>query len=248
MKTRLLLSTIVAITIVASIGSGLGPGQKITSAFATPPSSPAICTTVTVPVPGGSQVATYYISPTFNGQCVVDKSPDSMKNPCTVTNGIASAGHCEAIKKGYKIEENGPATIPTEEWFHFNGITLQPGQFLDMVDTTPFITTKGHVAMVLPCDAAGTPQVKLFEGIIDAGVATLETPDIEYLNQLSNPGSAVGTYDGTCVYHFDIGTTANNPDGVTDFAVVNTSSQPVTFGERNTSTFSIAEGYLDKSA
>ena len=245
MKTRLLLSTIVGITIVASLGFGTSPGQILTSAYGTPPS---LCTTVTVPVPGGSQVATYYISPTFNGQCVVNHGVYATSNPCTVTNGIATAGLCEAIGKGYQVTPNGTASIPTEEWFHFNGITLQPGQFLDMVDTTPFLTTKGHVAMVLPCDSAGTPQVRLFEGIIDAGVATLEQPNIEYLQQLSSPGSSVGIYDGTCVYHFDIGTTTNNPAGVTDFAIVNTSGKMVTFGERNTSTFSIAEGYLDTKA
>jgi len=245
MKTRLLLGAIVAITIVASLGFSSGPGQMMTSAFG---ASPPQCTTVTVPVPGGSQVATYFISPTYNGQCLVNKSSFATSNPCTVTNGIATAGYCEAVAYGYKITPNGTATLPTEEWFHFNGITLQPGQFLDMVDTTPFLTTKGHVAMVLPCDSAGTPQAKLYEGIIDAGMSTIEQPDIEYLQQLSSPGSAVGTYDGTCVYHFDIGTTTNNPMGVTDFALVNTSSQSVTFGERNTSTFSIAEGFLDTKA
>ena len=245
MKTRLLLSTIVGITIVASLGFVTGPGQILTSAYgATPP----LCTTVTVPVSGGSQVATYYISPTYNGQCVVSHASFATSNPCTVTNGIATAGYCELIAKGYQVTQNGTASLPTEEWFHFNGITLQPGQFLDMVDTTPFITTKGHAAMVLPCDSAGTPQVQLFQGIIDAGVATLEKPDIEYLQQLSSPGSAIGTYDGTCVYHFDIGTSTNNPIGVTDFAIINTSSASVTFGERNTSTFSIAEGFLDTKA
>ena len=96
------------------------------------------------------------------------------------------------------------------------------------------------MATVLSCYSSGQPLARLFEGIIDAGVNTLETADIEYLQQLSHPES------GICVYHFDIGTTANNPDGVTDFAIINTSKQTITFTSRDTSTFSLAEGYLNK--
>jgi hypothetical protein len=50
---------------------------------------------------------------------------------------------------------------------------------------------------------------------------------------------------GLCVYHFDIGTTDKNPDGVTDFVLINTSRHSVEFGDRNTITFSVAEGYLN---
>jgi hypothetical protein len=122
-------------------------------------------------------------------------------------------------------------TIPTEEWFSFKGITLQPGEFLDMVDTTPFMTTKGHVAMYVPCDSQGRPQIQFLQGIVDVGVNTLAPVDPEYLSQLSTPGQ-------NCLYHFDIGTKA----GVTDFAIINNSTHALTFGDRNTSTFSIAEG------
>lgn len=121
--------------------------------------------------------------------------------------------------------------IPEEQWFSFKGITLQPGQFLDMVDTTPFLTTRGHVAMYVPCDSSGTPKITFLQGIVDVGVNTLTPVDPEYLPQLSTPGQ-------NCLYHFDIGTA----DGVTDFAIINNGHDPVTFGDRNTSTFSIAEG------
>jgi hypothetical protein len=120
---------------------------------------------------------------------------------------------------------------PTELWFSFKGITLQPGEFLDMVDTTPFMTTKGHVAMYVPCDTQGRPQIQFLQGIVDVGVNTLAPVDPEYLSQLSTPGQ-------NCLYHFDIGT----PDGVTDFAIINNSTHAITFGDRNTSTFSIVEG------
>jgi hypothetical protein len=104
------------------------------------------------------------------------------------------------------------------------------------------------MATVIPCDSSGQPLVQVFEGIIDAGVNTLEPIAPEYLQQLSSPA------DGLCVYHFDTGTTTNNPDGVTDFAILNVSCQtlagcqPITFTDRNTSTFSVTTGYFDKSA
>jgi len=63
--------------------------------------------------------------------------------------------------------------IPDEQWFSFKGITLQSGEFLDMVDTTPFLTTKGHVAMYIPCDTQGRPQIQFLQGIVDVGVNTL---------------------------------------------------------------------------
>jgi hypothetical protein len=235
---KLLLSTIVAITIVASIGFGQGPFQQVTSAFAWTPAP--LCGPVTAPISGGSQVSSYYVSQTYTGQCAVDKASQESKNLCNVVNGIGASGHCEMVTKGYQVTPNGPATLPIEEWFHFNGVSLAPGQFLDMVDTTPFFTTKGHVAMVIPCNSHGDPQVKLFEGIVDGGLNTLEPITPQYLQHLSDPTN------GICVYHFDIGATTNNPDGVTDFAVVNISNQQINFGERNTSTFSLAEGFLNK--
>jgi len=214
-----------------------------------PPSTVPICTTVTVAVPGTSLHKTYTVPQGFtgnpataNGKCVVDNTSYSQAHPCTITNGIATAGHCETVTPGYKVTDAGPPNLPTEEWFHLNGVTIQPGQFLDVADTTQFFTTKGHIATVIPCDSSGQPLVQVYEGIIDAGVNTLEPIAPEYLQQLSSPA------DGLCVYHFDTGATTNNPDGVTDFAILNVSNQPITFTERNTSTFSVTEGYLNKAA
>ncbi|MEO9308024.1 MAG: hypothetical protein ABI342_06920 [Nitrososphaera sp.] len=144
--------------------------------------------------------------------------------------GISPTTQTNAYAAGPKYQ---PVTndIPTEEWFSFKGITLQPGEFLDMVDTTPFLTTRGHVAMYIPCNSDGTSKISFVQGRVDVGVNTLSPISPEYLPQLSTPGQS-------CLYHFDIGT----PNGVTDFAIVNTSHDPITFGDRNTATFSIAEG------
>lgn len=140
---------------------------------------------------------------------------------------LSAYGEKSHTKKLQKVTRD----IPDEQWFSFRGITLQPGEFLDMVDTTPFLTTKGHVAMYISCDTQGRPQIQFLQGIVDVGVNTLVPVDPEYLPQLSAPGQ-------NCLYHFDIGTS----DGVTDFAILNNSTHAITFGDRNTSTFSIAEG------
>lgn len=135
--------------------------------------------------------------------------------------------------------------LPTEEWFHFAGLSLNPGEFLDLVDTTPFMVTKGHMAMVVPCETDAKPDVLLYEGILDMGsdgvtaVNTLEPVQPQYLPQVSDPAHHL------CVMHFDIGKTTNNPYGTTDFVLMNVSHHVVNFGMRNTSTFSLDQGYFN---
>jgi|SRR5579875_1033526 len=262
MSSRI-LGIIVGISILASIAFNLGPYQEMAKAFGqmssnmnmnsgsktqSQPSSASSnsmssmpqCGPNTVPIQGGSQNATYYVSASYTGKCMIDNSTESMNNPCVVANGIGQSGHCEPVMKGYTVNENTTTPVlPTEEWFHFTGVTLQPKQFLDLVDTTPVFATKGHMAMVIPCDQYGDPKVVLYEGILDGGLNTLEAVQPQYLQHMSDP------QHGICVYHFDIGATDKNPDGVTDFAIVNVSNQTITFGDRNTSTFSLAEGYLN---
>jgi hypothetical protein len=251
MKKELLVFTIFLVLIVAN-GFGITSIGKVTPAYAASDSSKKvipICKTDPVKSHELSVNQTYTIPENFkgnpakfDGKCLMDNTANSTSHPCTVTHGIATAGHCEMIKIGYQVTDKGPGNIPTEEWFHLAGVTLKPGQFLDVADTTPFFTTSGHSANVLPCDKSGKPLVRLYEGILDAGVNTLESPDIEYLQQISSP------QDGLCVYHFDLGTTSNNPDGVTDFAIINTSDKTVTFTDRNTETLSITGGYFNNSS
>lgn len=269
MKKRSLLTTILVLTIVATVGFGLAPTKIAPSAYAmlTPKmytsttwipiptftSSAGMCQQVTYPATyqGGPPIPTYTDTMTFTGSpwaftgwCVADSSASSAASPCYVYQGIAYSGRCEMFTPGYNQTGLAPPTIPTEEWFHLGGVQLAPGQFLDVADTTPWMTTKGHMATVLPCEADGTPKVRLYEGIIDGGVFTMEAAPVQYLQQLSD------TTNGMCVYHFDVGADGPggiNPDGVTDFAFVNVSNQNVFFTDRNTSTFSIAEGVLNTS-
>jgi hypothetical protein len=214
-------------------------------AIRTHPTLP-ICTQVTPSIFGTALVNTYTIPTGFmgdpstaNGQCIVDNTKYSTQNACTITNGIATSGHCEMFSKSWEVNDQGPPQLPTEGWFKLGGLTLQPGQYLDLADTTPFMTTKGHMATILPCDDMGQPRVRVYEGILDGGVNTLEPADIQYLQHISDPGN------GICAYHFDIGNTTNNPDGASDFVMMNDGKSSVTFTDRNTSTFSVLEGYLN---
>ena len=268
MKKRL-LATMLILVLVATVGFGPGQSQKTTAyAFLTPKlytatpwipipqftTSRGTCQQVTYPstytggppTPSFTDTTNYLGAPwTFTGWCVADNTASSAASPCYVYQGIAYYGRCEMIGLGYNQTENAPPNIPTEEWFHLDGITLQPGQFIDVADTTPWMTTHGHMATVLPCEPDGTPKVRLYEGIIDGGVFTMEAPPIQWLQQLSD------TTNGMCVYHFDVGKDGPggiNPDGVTDFAFINVSHDTINFGPRNTSTFSIAEGWLNTMA
>jgi hypothetical protein len=187
-----------------------------------------------------------------------------VNHPCWVQNGIGYYGDCDvAPVQGYSQNATGPTGgIPTEGWFHLAGVFLKPGAFLDLADTTPWYTTHGHMAMVLPCETDGTPDVRLYQGVIDGGVFTMEAPTMQYLQHISGP-----TTLGLCVYHFDTGlksdadapyigdanghpaqTESANPYGVTDFVLVNTSTHSVYFNqnyERYTSTFSVATGFMN---
>lgn len=268
MQKQSLLTTISVLTIVATVGVGLGPAQMTHSAYAfvTPKlytstpwiyvpaftSSLGTCQQTTYPatyvggppIPTYTDTTTFLGSPwTFTGWCVADSSASSAANPCYVYQGIAYYGRCEMIMPGYNQTGDAPPNIPTEEWFHFGAVHLKPGQFLDVADTTPWETTLGHMAMVLPCEQNGTPDLRLYEGIIDGGVFTMEAPPIQYLQQLSDPK------DGICVYHFNVGadgTGGANPDGITDFALVNVGTHDLNLNDndqRYTSTFSIAKGF-----
>lgn len=268
MQKQSLLTTILVLTIVTTVGFGLGHAQLTPSAYAfvqpkmytsTPwvhvptfTSSLGTCQQTTYPATylGGPPIPTYTDTTSFlgnpwafTGWCVADSSASSASNPCYVYQGIAYYGRCEAFTLGYNQTADTPPNIPTEEWFHFGSVHLKPGQFLDVADTTPWYTTMGHMAMVLPCEPTGVPDMRLYEGIIDGGVLTLEAPPVQYLQQLSD------TKDGICVYHFNVGadgTGGANPDGVTDFALVNVSNHDLYLDgndQRYTSTFSIAEGF-----
>jgi len=127
--------------------------------------------------------------------------------------------------------QDATVSVPETQWIHLDGITLRSGEFLDLVDTTPRSVTAGHVALYIPCDKDGIPKVQLLQGHVNEDI-TLAPANLVLVAPLSSPAK-------NCLYHVDIGSTDGSP--LTDFALINLSGRTITFTDRNTVAFTIAE-------
>ncbi len=116
------------------------------------------------------------------------------------------------------------------QWESLNGITLEPGQFLDVAATSPFKITAGNATMYVPCDGSGNANVVVYQGKVNATSGTFAPITPVYISRLSTPNQ-------NCWYNFGVGTS----NGVTDFALNNTSGHTVTFNDRNTVIFTFAQ-------
>jgi hypothetical protein len=135
------------------------------------------------------------------------------------------------------------STVPLEN------LSLAPGDFIVLADSTPVPIESAHVSMNVPCQAAAaegnnittsTPNTSLGPSSdikIMAGVAPDLQPAIpEYIAELSRPEN------GKCMYHVQIPEVADQP--VTDIAIVNTGNQTVNFSSGNFATISTSTGGL----
>lgn len=89
---------------------------------------------------------------------------------------------------------------------------LEKGDFILLMDITPYMSEEGHVAMKVPCGADGEQLLTLLAGVAP-DVAPVE---MDYVAPLSNPPKS-------CVYHTDLG------EGITDIALANTSDDRIRF-------------------
>lgn len=107
-------------------------------------------------------------------------------------------------------EEMGKHIIDTET-INLSG-WLDKGDFILLMDITPYMSEGGHVALKVPCGSDGAPLLSIL-----AGVAPNVSPvELAYVAPLSNPPTS-------CVYHADLG------EGITDIALANTSDNKVRF-------------------
>lgn len=107
-------------------------------------------------------------------------------------------------------EEIGKHIIDTET-INLGG-WLDKGDFILLMDITPYMSEGGHVALKVPCGPDGEQLLSIL-----AGVAPSVSPvELEYVAPLSNPPTS-------CVYHADLG------EGITDVALANTSDKKVRF-------------------
>ncbi len=114
-----------------------------------------------------------------------------------------------------KVDQiSGPSnTFVDTETIPLNG-KLKNGDYVLLMDITPFESSMGHVAMKVPCDKQGNTSLTIV-----AGVAPSVSPiSMTYVAPLSNPGKS-------CLYHGDIS------EGITDIALLNTGSISLPEGE-----------------
>jgi hypothetical protein len=133
------------------------------------------------------------------------------------------------------------STVPLEN------LSLAPGDFIILADSTPVPIESAHVSMNVPCQVAtvdgnnnttSTNNATLGPSSdikIIAGVA----PDLraafpEYIAELSRPEN------GKCTYHVQIPEVADQQ--VTDIAIVNTGNQIINFSSGNFATISTSTG------
>src|SRR5919106_2193293 len=137
------------------------------------------------------------------------------------------------------------STVPLEN------LSLAPGDFIILADSTPVPIESAHVSMNVPCQVAATAaegnnnittsttanatQGPSTDIKIMAGVAPDLKPAIpEYIAGLSRPEN------GKCTYHVQIPEVAGEP--ITDIAIVNTGNQTVNFTSGNFATISTSTG------
>ena len=133
------------------------------------------------------------------------------------------------------------STVPLEN------LSLAPGDFIILADSTPVPIESAHVSMNVPCQVGAAEGNNVTTSTtnasigpptdikIMAGVAPdLEPAVPEYIAGLSRPEN------GKCTYHVQIPEVANEP--VTDIAIVNTGNQIVNFTSGNFATISTSTG------
>lgn len=102
---------------------------------------------------------------------------------------------------------------------------LDNGDYILLMDLTPFATSiegHSHIAMKVPCNQDGRPEVTLATGV----APNLNSLDIG--RDISN-GTLNGKYQDlsaegkSCLYHAEL------PKGTSDIALINTSNQTLSF-------------------
>jgi len=113
-----------------------------------------------------------------------------------------------------------------------NGITLHDQDFILLFDSTPY-ASRGHVALLLPCDE-NTPEQSLFRILIGRAPQLAPLP-LGYLDDISNPPRS-------CVYHGQFGF----GDPVTDIALQNIAGTDIVLEGPHSVTITTHESFLPR--
>jgi hypothetical protein len=117
-------------------------------------------------------------------------------------------------------------TIPLQ------GLSLRPGEFILLVDTTPSLIQSAHVALHIPCEVDGDDAET--DIAVVAGVAPDVSPvDLEYVAELSDPDN------DRCTFHV---TLPEDSEDITDIAMINAGDKNINFRSGMFVTTSIGTG------
>ena len=134
------------------------------------------------------------------------------------------------------------STVPLEN------LSLAPGDFIILADSTPVPIESAHISMNIPCrqvavesnnnnstTRTNTNQVPSSDIQVIAGVAPdLKPTTSEYVSELSRPEN------NKCTYHVQIPQIADQQ--ITDVAIINAGNQTVKFTSGNFATISTSTG------
>jgi hypothetical protein len=139
-----------------------------------------------------------------------------------------------------------PEELQTTSTVPLENLSLAPGDFIILADSTPVPIESAHVSMNVPCQVAtegnnittSTTNATLGPSSDIKIIAGLE-PDLkpaipEYIAELSRPENS------KCTYHVQLPQIADQQ--ITGIAIVNTGNQTVNFSSGNFATISTSTG------
>jgi hypothetical protein len=104
--------------------------------------------------------------------------------------------------------------------YPFEGKSLGPGEFLELVDSTPALIESAHVALHIPCEVNGDDAES--DIAVVAGVAPdLSEVELEFVAELSDPDN------DRCTFHVTL--PEDDDEDITDIAMINTGDNNIEF-------------------
>jgi hypothetical protein len=129
-------------------------------------------------------------------------------------NDTATQQHAEHTLDNLIISEHIPLTGQ-----------LTNGDYILLMDFTPFATSiegHSHIAMKIPCNEDGSPQVTVVTGIAPK-LNTLNIGNAINNGTLDDKTLDLSAEARSCLYHAEL------PNGITDIALINASNRTLSF-------------------
>jgi hypothetical protein len=161
--------------------------------------------------------STYGINNTTTQVLASHSAGDNMTEIAGMTN---MTGTEHAYNKSANVVRDSVAEL-------LEGITIPATKFIHLYDSTPYMITKGHVAVNVPCEDNSTASIQVLMG----QAPNLTAAELENLPELSTPGEM-------CLYHVDI---APHEEVITDVAIANPGDSDLEFPPGSTVVIGINE-------